>query len=223
VPFVTGQSTNTGSGVSNPFQTIQREDVGLTLKVTPHLAGDKSVRLELQQETSDVKSGTENTQAADLITTKREIKTTVLAQDRQTIMLGGLIRDSLNRTVRKVPLLGDIPWLGWLFRSTSTSREKQNLMVFLRPTILADGERLVELTRRKYLGISSLQFRVNDQGELERTVDDPLPATPNKLFEGREEIPRGMRERLESRLNGDAQDEDASANEAEPTDGQGGG
>lgn len=223
VPFVTGQSTNTGSGVSNPFQTIQREDVGLTLKVTPHLAGDKSVRLELQQETSDVKSGTENTQAADLITTKREIKTTVLAQDRQTIMLGGLIRDSLNRTVSKVPLLGDIPGLGWLFRSTSTSREKQNLMVFLRPTILADGERLVELTRRKYLGISSLQFRVNDQGELERTVDDPLPATPNKLFEGREEIPRGMRERLESRLNGDAQDEDASANEGEPTDDQGGG
>jgi general secretion pathway protein D len=206
VPFVTGTSTNTGSGVSNPFQTIQREDVGLTLKVTPHLAGDDSIRLELEQETSDVQSGAD-VQASDLITTKREIKTTVLAEDRQTIVLGGLMRDSMNKTVRKVPLLGDIPLLGYLFRSTSTSREKQNLMMFLRPTILVDGERLVELTRRKYLGISSLQFRVNDRGELERLVDEPLPANPNELFQGREGFPESMRERLEDELGPDAADE----------------
>ena len=216
VPFVTGTSTNTGSGVSNPFQTIQREDVGLTLKVTPHLAGDDSIRLELEQETSDVQSGAD-VQASDLITTKREIKTTVLAEDRQTIVLGGLMRDSMNKTVRKVPLLGDIPLLGYLFRSTSTSREKQNLMMFLRPTILVDGERLVELTRRKYLGISSLQFRVNDRGELERLVDEPLPANPNELFQGREGFPESMRERLEDELGPDAADEAGGAEEQDDT------
>mgnify|MGYP000373738556 FL=1 len=213
VPFVTGTSTNTGSGVSNPFQTIQREDVGLTLKVTPHLAGDDSIRLELEQETSDVQSGA-NVQASDLITTKREIKTTVLAEDRQTIVLGGLMRDSIDKTVRKVPLLGDIPLLGYLFRSTSTSREKQNLMMFLRPTILVDGERLVELTRRKYLGISSLQFRVNGRGELERLVDEPLPARADELFQGREGFPPSMRERLEEQLGDDTADE-AAASEQE--------
>lgn len=218
VPFVTGTSTNTGSGVSNPFQTIQREDVGLTLKVTPHLAGDESIRLELEQETSDVKSGGD-VQASDLITTKREIKTTVLAEDRQTIVLGGLIRDSMDETVNKVPLLGDIPLLGYLFRSTSTSREKQNLMVFLRPTILVDGERLAELTRRKYLGISSMQFRVNERGELERLVDEPLPATPDQLFQGRRGVPQDMKDRLEAQLESEGDEEDdASAEETESPD-----
>ncbi|MCB1837050.1 MAG: type II secretion system secretin GspD [Alcanivoracaceae bacterium] len=201
VPFVTGQSTSTGAGVSNPFTTIQREDVGLTLKVTPHLAGDQAIRLELEQETSSVKD-TATSAAVDIVTTKRKIQTTVLADDGETIVLGGLIRDDISETVRKVPLLGDIPLLGTLFRSTSKSRNKQNLMVFLRPTILADNNRLVKMTRRNYLGITALQFEVSKNGELERTVRNPLPADVDQLFNGRTPVPQALKDHHE-RLYGE--------------------
>lgn len=214
VPFVTGQSTNTGAGVSNPFQTIQRQDVGLTLKVTPHIAGDKEVRLELKQETSNVKP---DSQAVDIVTTKRAIDTTVLAQDRQTIVLGGLISDNIRKTVHKVPLLGDIPILGYLFRSTSQSHQKQNLMVFLRPTILTNSQRLVNLTRGKYLGITALQFRVNDRGELERTVSKPLPAEPDELFEGREGTPDTMKQYLKDHQKQQQQTEQKARKQETPT------
>ena len=193
VPFVTGQSTSTGAGVSNPFTTIQREDVGLTLKVTPHLAGERSIRLELEQETSSVKD-TATSAAVDIVTTKRKIQTTVLADDGETIVLGGLIRDDISETVRKVPLLGDIPLLGTLFRSTSKSRNKQNLMVFLRPTILVDSNRLVKMTRKNYLGITALQFEVSKNGELERTVRNPLPENVDHLFQGRSRVPQPLRD-----------------------------
>lgn len=211
VPFVTGQSTSTGAGVSNPFTTIQREDVGLTLKVTPHLAGDRAIRLELEQETSSVKD-TATSAAVDIVTTKRKIQTTVLADDGETIVLGGLIRDDISETVRKVPLLGDIPLLGTLFRSTSKSRNKQNLMVFLRPTILADNNRLVKMTRRNYLGITALQFEVSKNGELERTVRNPLPADVDHLFQGRTPVPQALQDHHE-RLYGEP--EPASLPQAE--------
>lgn len=200
VPFVTGQSTNTGSGIDNPFQTIQRQDVGITLTVTPSLAGSNTVRLELEQEASAVQRAVEGVQSVDLITSKRSIKTTVLADDGETIVLGGLIQDDVTRTESKVPLLGDIPLLGVLFRSTSDSREKRNLMVFLRPTILNDSTRLVGLTRQRYLGIAALQFRVNRRGELERVVAQPLPAEPNELFLGREAPPQELVEYMERGL-----------------------
>lgn len=207
VPFVTGQSTNTGSGVSNPFQTIQREDVGLELTVTPHLADLDSIRLELKQENSDVvPSSQTQVQSADIITTKRSIKTTVLANHRETIVLGGLIKDDVRETVSKVPLLGDIPVLGYLFRHTSKQRDKSNLMVFLRPTILRDSQELVDLSREKYLGITVLQFRVNKRGELEREVRNPLPEHPRDLFEGRNGVPENLKQRLR-----DQQDDDAAA------------
>lgn len=147
VPFVTGQSTNTGSGVSNPFTTIQREDVGLTLKVTPHVAGLSTIRLELEQESSAVKDSAGD--AVDIVTTTRKLQSTVLADDAETIALGGLIKDDIRVTVRKVPFLGDIPVLGFLFRSTSKDRVKSNLMVFLKPTILGNNDRLVEMRDRK--------------------------------------------------------------------------
>lgn len=203
VPFVTGQSTNTGSGVANPFTTIQREDVGLTLKVIPHLAGDKTIRLELEQETSSVKDAATSPsgqQPVDIVTTKRQIKTIVLADDGETIVLGGLIRDDIQDTVRKVPLLGDIPVLGTFFRSTTKSRAKQNLMVFLRPTILANNDRLTGLTRERYLGITARQFEVNRKGELQRIVKDPLPADPQDLFRGREPIPPRLRQYYEENV-----------------------
>lgn len=186
VPFITGTSTSTGSGVSNPFQTIQREDVGLSLKVTPHVAGLSTIRLELEQENSQVKDSVG--EAADIVTTTRKLESTVLADDGETIALGGLIRDNITKTVRKVPILGDIPLLGILFRSTSNSREKSNLMVFLRPTILPDNERLLSMTRQKYMGITALQFELNRKGELEQVVHNPLPVSLEQVFEGREKV-----------------------------------
>ncbi len=205
VPFVTGQSTSTGSGVSNPFTTIQREDVGLTLKVTPHVAGMSTIRLVLEQENSAVKES--SGEAVDIVTTTRKLQSTVLADDGETIALGGLIKDDIRKVVRKVPILGDIPLLGFLFRSTSNSRQKSNLMVFLRPTILADNARLVKMSREKYMGITALQFEVNDDGELEQVVKHPLPPQVDKVFEGRAPVDQAFR---------DAYDADQSNGELKP-------
>lgn len=185
VPFVTGQHTNSSSGGgTNPFQTIQREDVGITLTVTPTVAGDRTVRLVLEQEASAVQSGA--SAAVDLITSKRSINTTVLADDGETIVLGGLIQDDVRKTVQKVPILGSIPVLGALFRSTTDVKEKRNLIVFLRPTILADNQRLAELTQQRYLGVTAMQFTVNRKGELKRLVPEPLPVNASDLFDGRQ-------------------------------------
>ena len=212
VPFITGTSTSTGSGVSNPFQTIQREDVGLSLKVTPHVAGLSTIRLELEQENSQVKDSVG--EAADIVTTTRKLESTVLADDGETIALGGLIRDNITKTVRKVPILGDIPLLGILFRSTSNSREKSNLMVFLRPTILPDNERLLSMTRQKYMGITALQFELNRKGELEQVVRNPLPVSLEQVFQGRSNVSPEYRDAYEagqndSAKNGEVEDADS--------------
>jgi len=199
VPFITGTSTSTGAGVSNPFQTIQREDVGLSMKVTPHVAGLSTIRLELEQENSQVKDSVG--EATDIVTTTRKLESTVLADDGETIALGGLIRDNITKTVRKVPILGDIPLLGILFRSTSSSREKSNLMVFLRPTILPDNERLLSMTRQKYMGITSMQFELNSKGELEQVIRNPLPIELEQVFEGRRKVSQEYRDAFEAQQN----------------------
>jgi general secretion pathway protein D len=162
VPFRTG-STNAGNnGLNNPFTTIQREDVGLTLEVTPHVHDGSLIRLEIHQEVSSVdQTGGVSIGAdgsADLITNKRTIDTTVLADDREIIVLGGLIREKVTDTETKVPLLGDIPLLGNLFKSTRKKREKQNLLVFLRPTVLASKEQVRDETLRKYSGIWEVEL-----------------------------------------------------------------
>lgn len=211
VPFITGTSTSTGSGVSNPFQTIQREDVGLSMKVTPHVAGLSTIRLELEQENSQVKDSVG--EAADIVTTTRKLESTVLADDGETIALGGLIRDNITKTVRKVPILGDIPLLGILFRSTSSSREKSNLMVFMRPTILPDNEQLLSMTRQKYMGITSMQFELNSKGELEQVVRNPLPLELEQVFEGRQKVSREYRDAFEAWQNANGE---VKAEGAEP-------
>ncbi|WP_300523904.1 type II secretion system secretin GspD [Alcanivorax sp.] len=213
VPFITGTSTSTGSGVSNPFQTIQREDVGLSLKVTPHVAGLSTIRLELEQENSQVKDSVG--EAADIVTTTRKLESTVLADDGETIALGGLIRDNITKTVRKVPILGDIPLLGILFRSTSNSREKSNLMVFLRPTILPDNEQLLSMTRQKYMGITALQFELNSKGQLEQVVRNPLPVDLEQVFEGRKKVSPEFRDAYDARQNAPEQEVEAEGAEQE--------
>jgi len=138
VPFVTGQYTNTGTGTSSPFQTIERKDVGTTLKIKPQIGENGTVRMTIYQESSsigDVATGTAN---AGPTTNKRSIESTIVVDDGQIIVLGGLIEDNYTTNRSKVPLLGDIPYLGALFRSESRSRKRSNLMVFLRPTVMRD-------------------------------------------------------------------------------------
>ena len=175
VPFRTGTFTTTGEGQDNPFTTIQREDVGLQLTVTPHIHDGSSVRLEVAQEvTNVVDSPIGSSGFSDVVTSKRTIETTILAEDRQTIVLGGLIRDDVNDTVRKVPLLGDVPLLGRLFKSTNQRREKLNLLVFLRPTVIRNKEAADLATERKYQDIWEVEIRSSGQNP-----------DPQELFRGR--------------------------------------
>lgn len=183
VPFITGSSTNTGSGVSNPFTTVTRQDVGLTLRVTPHIHDGNVVRLEIYQESSNLVADS-GVATADVTTTKRSIKTTILADDGETIVLGGLVEDDVNESQSKVPLLGDIPIMGRLFRSTRTSHEKRNLMVFLQPTIIRNINNASALSHRKYQGLKNLQRSLSDSGvSLDIDVDANFPVSVDDLFQ----------------------------------------
>jgi general secretion pathway protein D len=174
VPFVTGSFTNaSGAGANNPFQTIQRENVGIELKVTPHINEGDSVILEIEQEVSSL-TGLE---ASDIITNERKISATVLAQDGDTIVLGGLIKDDVQETIRKVPVLGDIPGLGRLFRSNGTNINKTNLYVFLRPTIIRTDADMTGATAEKYRYIRNQQLAKKERG-VDLVDDDQLPLLP---------------------------------------------
>ncbi len=155
VPFRTGSTVTGSQGANNPFTTISREDVGLTLTVTPHIHDGDLVRLEVSQEISEVDDlqniGAEA--AADIITNQRTLETTILADNGEVIVLGGLMRDKVTNSNTKVPLLGDIPFLGRLFRSTAEKYEKQNLLIFLRPTVLASKEDSAKINERKFTGV----------------------------------------------------------------------
>ncbi|MDP2243990.1 type II secretion system secretin GspD [Pseudomonas sp.] len=177
VPFQTGSFTTSASGADNPFTTIERQDIGVTLKVTPHINEGASLRLEIEQEISSIAPTTQGVNAVDLITNKRSIKSTILAEDGQVIVLGGLIQDDVTQTDSKVPLLGDIPLLGRLFRSTKDTRIKRNLMVFLRPTVIRDAAGMAALSGKKYSDIRVL-------GDI-RSDYRPgiLPRDPSKLFD----------------------------------------
>jgi general secretion pathway protein D len=151
VPFITGQYTNTGNtnqGTVNPFQTIQREEVGNILKITPQINEGTAVQLKIEQENSGITQGVQG--AVDLITNKRTISTTVLVEDGGMIVLGGLISDTALEGESRVPILGNIPIIGELFKTRNGSKEKRNLMVFIRPTILRDGVAAAIETNAKY-------------------------------------------------------------------------
>jgi general secretion pathway protein D len=151
VPFVTGQYTNTSgnnNGSVNPFQTIERQEVGTILKITPKINEGDAVTLKIEQENSDLASSTQG--AVDLITNKRTISTTVMVEDGGVIVLGGLIRDAAIENENRVPILGAIPIIGELFKTRSGNKEKRNLMVFIRPTILRDAVQAATETNAKY-------------------------------------------------------------------------
>ncbi|HSS05725.1 MAG TPA: type II secretion system secretin GspD [Rhodanobacteraceae bacterium] len=162
VPFLTGQYTNnavgtstttsggstTSTGISNPFQTIERKDVGLILKVTPHINEGDSVRMDIHQEVSNLLPPVQG--AVDLVTNKREVTTSVLVSDNSLLVLGGLIDNQLKDNDQKVPFLGDIPLLGNLFRYRTNNRTKSDLMVFLHPRILRDAATEASVSSEKY-------------------------------------------------------------------------
>ncbi|EDM45937.1 type II secretion system secretin GspD [Marinobacter algicola] len=177
VPFRTGQSTVTGDGTTNPFTTIERRDIGLTLKVTPTISADGLVRLVVEQTTENIGDSVES--ASDIITNKREIKTTVLADDGETIVLGGLTTDDLQVNKSKVPLLGDIPVLGRLFSSESERRVKRNLLVFLRPTIMLGKADAIAATDEKFQSLWEINLGVRKKLGL---PDPERPPTKDSLF-----------------------------------------
>ncbi len=185
VPFVTG--TQLSSSNDNPFQTIERQDIGISLKVKPQINEGDNIKMEIEQEVSDV-SNTAISGATDITTNKRSIKTTVLVEDRQTLVLGGLIDDQINDTREKVPFLGDIPLLGSLFRYRTTSKSKRNLMVFLHPTILRDPESADFYSRSKYDDLRTAQLGLFDN---EKQFNDKLkPVLPelHMYFQGQRVI-----------------------------------
>ena len=177
VPFITGQFTTPASGGTagvNPFQTIERRDIGLSLRVRPQISEGGTVKMAIYQETSNIQQST----TSGLITSKRSIDTNVLVDDGQIIVLGGLIEDTVNDSVEKVPGLGSIPILGYLFRYQSRRRGKTNLMVFLRPTVIRTDAHAVAVASDRYDYIRGTQSEIKPEpNALLPPIDTPsLPA-----------------------------------------------
>ncbi|HDY7634685.1 TPA: type II secretion system secretin GspD [Vibrio vulnificus] len=172
VPVVTGSTA--GSNNDNPFQTVDRKEVGIKLKVVPQINEGDSVQLNIEQEVSNVLGANG---AVDIRFAKRQLNTSVIVQDGQMLVLGGLIDERALESESKVPLLGDIPILGHLFKSTNTQVEKKNLMVFIKPTIIRDGMTADGITQRKYNYIRAEQLYKADQG-LKLMDDGHIPVLP---------------------------------------------
>jgi len=178
VPFVTGRYTTSGDGSSNPFQTVEREDVGLTLRIRPQISEGGTVKLALYQEVSSIDPVASQT-ATTLVTRKRALETNVLVDDGQIIVLGGLLEDSVDHGTASVPGLGSIPLLGRLFRYDNSSRSQTNLMVFLRPHIVRTSGDAASLTLDRYNYMRTSQTRL-PQDTMNQLLPDmsrlPLPA-----------------------------------------------
>ncbi|CAK2207344.1 Type II secretion system protein GspD [Vibrio crassostreae] len=172
VPVLTGSTA--GSSNDNPFQTVERKEVGIKLKVVPQINEGDSVQLNIEQEVSNVLGANG---AVDVRFAKRQLNTSVIVQDGQMLVLGGLIDERALESESKVPFLGDIPVLGHLFKSTSTQVEKKNLMVFIKPTIIRDGMTADGITQRKYNFIRAEQLYKAEQG-LKLMADDNIPVLP---------------------------------------------
>jgi general secretion pathway protein D len=177
VPITTGEALS--SNFDNAFRTVQRQNVGIQLEVKPQINDGGAIKLFIRQEVSSI-AGPVSNSASDLILNKREIQTTVTVDDKQIVALGGLLDDNERRTIEKIPLLGDIPGLGQLFRSRSKSRSKTNLMVFIRPTILRSPEDARALAERRYSYIRTQQrlLRPDQEPGIDELVRDYMGAEP---------------------------------------------
>jgi general secretion pathway protein D len=171
VPFITGSYTPTSGSANNPFQTIERRDIGITLRVTPQVSEAGAVKLKIFQEVSSVTRDKALVQSADIITNKRSLESTVLVDNGQIVVLGGLIQDDQQAAIDKVPLLGDIPWIGSLFKYESRNRKRTNLMVFLRPVVLKDEKAAATITADRY------EYIRNRQADIKLPWNGLLPST----------------------------------------------
>ena len=179
IPITTGE-TLSGSN-SNPFRSVTRQEVGVKLQVRPQINEGNAVKMYIVQEVSSIFGPIGDT-SSDLITNKRNIKTTVLVDDGETIVLGGLIDDDVQETINKVPVLGNIPLLGRVFTSTTTTRTKRNLMVFLRPTIVRDSEDVRSISNRKYNYFQAIEAELLESGKLvpDTSLLDELLTAPKE-------------------------------------------
>jgi general secretion pathway protein D len=193
VPFITGQFTGvggSGGANTNPFQTIERKDVGITLRIKPQIGEGGAVRMQIFQEQSSVKETTAaGTSNAGPSTTKRSIENTVVVDNGAILVLGGLIEDRFVTTRSKVPLLGDIPLIGALFRSESRERRRTNLMVFLRPVVVRDADGANRLSVDRYDQIRAQQQRSQPAPSLALPINEspvlpPLPPAPAAVPRG---------------------------------------
>jgi len=185
VPFVTGSFASAttvaagGVGAVNPFQTIERRDIGLTLRIKPQISEGSAIRLEIYQEVSSI-DPTARAGASDLVTTKRSLETKVVVDDGNTIVLGGLIQNTLTVTTQQIPLLGDIPFLGALFRFKSEDRKRTNLMIFLRPVIIRSADDGYRVTQDRY---EYLRGYTRGEGPEREDIYDrlePVPPAPRE-------------------------------------------
>jgi general secretion pathway protein D len=199
VPFLTGSFTNTGAaaGAVNPFQTVQREKVGLELIITPQINDSDSLLLDIKQEISSIAQSSQG--AVDLITNQRIIETTVIVDDGQILVLGGLIEDVLRESEQKVPVLGSIPVLGALFRARKTDTIKTNLIVFIRPKILRTAESIAIETNTKYRATQDILEGVRGEKVqlmpgLERSNLPPLDEVSNQPEAGLTPVPPASEE-----------------------------
>lgn len=183
VPIKTGSTT--GSDNSNPFTTVERKEVGIKLTVTPQINDGNAVQLKIKQEVSKVNGQT----SVDVTFSKRELNTSVLVDNNQTLVLSGLIDNEVEQSVSKVPLLGDIPYLGALFRSKSSEQVKRNLMIFIKPTIVRDSQTAGALSARKYTAIRALELYRKDQGIM-LLPDNKQPVLPT--FGTNEQLPQSV-------------------------------
>lgn len=178
VPFSTGSYTSTTNGtVESPFTTYERQDVGLKLKVLPQITDGDTIRLDIDQEVSNLVSTSSDSIIGLQTTSTREIRTSVMVDDGKILVLGGLISDDIQETEQRVPLLGSIPLVGWLFRYNKTTHDKRNLMVFLRPTILRDTAANDRITFSKYDYMRRLQQEFSDKG-ISLLPDNQSPLLP---------------------------------------------
>ena len=177
VPFITGQSTGSAASTENPFQTIERHDIGISLKILPRINNDDSITLDVQQTVENIAQSTGET--SDVVTNKRDVRTKVLIEDDEVLVLGGLIDDATTEVSNKVPVLGRIPGLGRLFRSDTTRVTKRNLMVFIHPRILRTEQQKGQATRAYYENFRALQDQYNRESDIYSISTDEFPHLPS--------------------------------------------
>ena len=187
VPIETGSYSGVGDSSAGPFTTVTRQDIGISLKIKPHINEGSSLRLEVEQENSEIAPSLHGGDSSDLITNKRALKSTILAEDGEIIVIGGLIKDSVRTQVSGVPLLRSIPYLGALFRWNKDTHMKTNLMIFLRPTIVRSRHESREISENRYNALRNLSKPASKDGN-----SLLLPGDPHQLFEGNLQDPAAV-------------------------------